>query len=219
MSNYCKQLTNRSTGCFSKVFFMSYFALDEALRVGLFDNSTYKTNDSIILYFMNDEKLLYFSSYSVLNGCTINLNGCFWLHVLRKGEQPLSISLMYQRSKEYFESCKWLLLRLFLILAFYCDFLWSSSFKWNPDNENSEEIVNRFNDSWRPVTVARIAQCNSQEAGGTPCQINLKYFPLPWYGIIKHKRENGFGSRPCRSEAQDKEIRSSCRYLDGTSVH
>ena len=30
------------------------------LRVGLFDNSTYKTNDSIILYFMNDEKLLYF---------------------------------------------------------------------------------------------------------------------------------------------------------------
>ena len=84
------QPTNRSTGCFSKVFFTSYFALDEALRVGLFDNSTYKTNDSIIPRFMNDEKLLYFSSYSVLNGCTINLNGCFWIHVLsRKGEQPL----------------------------------------------------------------------------------------------------------------------------------
>ena len=31
------------------------------LRVGLFDNSTYKTNDSIILCFMNDDKLLYFS--------------------------------------------------------------------------------------------------------------------------------------------------------------
>ena len=84
------QPTNRSTGCFSKVFFTSYFALDEALRVGLFDNSTNKTNDSIMPRFMNDEKLLYFSSYSVLNGCTINLNGCFWLHVLsRKGEQPL----------------------------------------------------------------------------------------------------------------------------------
>ena len=74
--------------------------------MGLFDNSTYKTNDSIIPRFMNDEKLLYFSSYSVLNGCTINLNGCFWPHVLIKGEQPLSISRMYQRSEEYFESCK-----------------------------------------------------------------------------------------------------------------
>ena len=55
-----------------------------------------------------------------------------------------------------------LLQRLFWIPAFYDDFLWSSSLKCNPDNENSEEIVNRFNDSWLRVTVARLAEVRNR---------------------------------------------------------
>ena len=71
-----RQPTYRSTGCFSKVFFTSYFALDEALKVGLFDNSTYKTNDSIMLYFalffplLRVEWLYYQSEWMFLASCT-----------------------------------------------------------------------------------------------------------------------------------------------------
>ena len=38
--------------------------------------------------------------------------------------------------------------KIILNLSILWCFLWSSSFKCNPDNENSKEIVNRFNDSW-----------------------------------------------------------------------